>query len=116
PRRSCPPGREVPMENELAPSAPLVDVKAGKVSRDLYALDPEKALNFGFALYRLTLARKAAENARTKGRLTVEELLRLNDMQFARYAQRAKLILAEGLLDVAESELEHEGVSLEPHD
>ena len=104
------------MSNELAPSAHVVDVKAGKVSRDLYDLDPEKALNFGFALYRLSLARKAVENARTKGRLTVEELLRLNDQQFARYAQRAKIILAEGLVDVAEGELEDEEVSLEPQE
>jgi hypothetical protein len=101
------------MSTTLTPSAHMVDVKRGKIARDLYDLDPEKALNFGFALYRLSLARKAAENARTKGRLTTEEMLRLGDKQFTRYAERAKVILSQGLLQVAEGELEEEGISLE---
>jgi hypothetical protein len=101
------------MSNNSAPSVPTVDVKAGKVPRDLYDLSPEKALNFGFALYRLCLARKAAENARSKGRLGVEELLRLNDTQFQRYVERARIILGEGLLSIAEDERDEEGISLE---
>jgi hypothetical protein len=94
----------------------MVDVKAGKVPRELYNLDPEKALNFGFALYRLSLARKAAENAHARGRLGVEEMLRLNDQLFHRYVERARVILAERLLGVAEAELEEEGISLEHHE
>src|SRR5262245_65653283 len=59
PQADRPPGVEVPMSNELAPSAHMVDVKAGKVSRDLYDLDPEEALNPGCALHPLRLPRKA---------------------------------------------------------
>src|SRR6266566_3702970 len=94
PARNDLPHTEILVSNDPGPPAPLVDVKAGKVPRDLYNLDPEKALNFGFALYRLSLARKAEENARTKGRLTVEEMLRLQDKPFRRYVERAKSMLA----------------------
>jgi hypothetical protein len=94
----------------------MVDVKAGKVPRDLYDLDPEKALNFGFALYRLCLARKAAENARTRGRLSVEEILRLDDTRFQRYAERAKVILGEGLLDPPQDDNQADGLSPEPQE
>jgi hypothetical protein len=94
-------------------SVPLVEVKAGKVPRELYDLSPERALNFGFALYRLSLARKAQENAQTKGRLAIEDALRLSDTQFRRYVERTRTLLAEGLLGVQADEREEEGVALE---
>jgi hypothetical protein len=89
-------------------SVPLVEVKAGKVPRELYDLSPERALNFGFALYRLSLARKAQENAQTKGRLAVEDALRLSDTQFRRYVERARTLLGEGLLAGPSDELAEE--------